>query len=660
MQGAKLMATLRPGAAAENLKLSLEQDHCVQLAVLAAILESSDDAIVSKTLAGEILSWSAGATRIFGYRPEEVIGKSITLIIPPELHPQEQQILERLRAGERIDHLETVRVARDGRRIEVSLSVSPVRDAAGSIVGALKVLRNIDAERRAVRLRAQLAAIVESSDDAIISKTLDGTIQSWNAGAARIFGYTAAEAVGQPIWLIVPPELQAQEHEILRKIGDGERLEHFDTVRLTRDGRRIPISLTVSPVRDARGMIIGASKIARDISDRKHAEQMLRASEEALREADRRKNEFLALLAHELRNPLAPIRYALATVSKLGQGSAQQQRAEEVIERQVAHMSRLLDDLLDVARITHGTLSIKKAPTELTAVLGSAIEAARPVLDRKRHLLTLDLPGQAVRLEADAVRLAQVFSNLLVNAAKYTDAGGRIELRARQENEELVLSVRDNGIGIAADMLPRLFTLFSQVSGALGRSEGGLGVGLALVRGIVTLHGGHVEVHSEGLGRGSEFVVRLPVIAPVPASESRVRQDADTGAGLKVLVVDDNQDAADSCAMFLGLAGHDVQTAYTGSKALQFARTFHPDVVLLDIGLPDVDGYQLAQEMQRTLAGKKMVLIAISGWGQEEDKRRAYAAGFEHHLTKPIAAEVVESLLRRVGQELRSAPECPA
>ena len=654
MQGAKLMATLRPGAA-EPVKRSLEPDHSVELAVLAAILESSDDAIVGKTLAGEILSWSAGATRIFGYRPEEVIGKSITIIIPPELHPQEHQILERLQRGERIDHLETVRVARDGRRIEVSLSVSPVRDAGGRIVGALKVLRNIDAERRAARLRAQLAAIVESSDDAIISKTLDGTIQSWNAGAARIFGYTAQQAVGQPILLIVPPELQAQEREILRKIGNGERLEHFDTVRITRDGRRIPISLTVSPVRDARGIIIGASKIARDISDRKHAEQLLRTSEEALRGADRRKNEFLALLAHELRNPLAPIRYALATVRKLGQGTEQQRRAEEIIERQVAHMSRLLDDLLDVARITHGTLSIKKAPTELTAVLGSAIEAARPVLDRKRHVLTLDLPAQAVRLEADTVRLAQVFSNLLINAGKYTDAGGRIELRARQENQELVVSVRDNGIGIAADMLPRLFTLFSQAHAALARSEGGLGVGLALVRGIVTLHGGHVEVHSEGLGHGSEFVVRMPIVAPVPASEGRVRQHEDAGAGLKVLVVDDNQDAADSCAMFLGLAGHEVQTAYTGSEALQLARTFHPDVVLLDIGLPDVDGYQLAQQMQQAAAARKIVLIAISGWGQEEDKRRAYAAGFEHHLTKPIAAEIVEALLRRVGQELRSA-----
>ena len=356
------------------------QDETLQRSLLAAILESADDAIVHKTLQGQILSWSAGAERIFGYRAEEAIGRPITLIIPPELHAQEQLILAKVQRGERIDHLETIRVGKDGRRMEVSLSVSPVRDSAGSIVGALKVLRPIEAERGAARLRAQLAAIVECSDDAIVSKTLDGIIQSWNGGASRIFGYSAEEAVGKPILLIVPPELHAQEQQILRRLGNGERIEHFDTIRLTKDGRRIPISLSVSPLRDARGVIIGAAKIARDISERKRAELALRATEERLRQADRRKDEFLALLAHELRNPLAPIRYALATVKKLGHSCEQQQRAEEVIERQVAHMSRLLDDLLDASRITRGTLGLKKGRTELTTVLGTAIEAARPIL----------------------------------------------------------------------------------------------------------------------------------------------------------------------------------------------------------------------------------------------------------------------------------------
>jgi PAS domain S-box-containing protein len=510
------------------------------------------------------------------------------------------------------------------------------------------VLVSGDAEELDYPIQALLAAIVESSDDAIVSKTLDGRIRSWNAGAMRLFGYTAEEVIGKPITIIIPPELHEEEHHILAKLQRGERIDHFETTRVSRDGRRIPISLSVSPVRDSRGVVVGASKVARDISDRKRAEQALRESEQALREADRRKDEFLALLAHELRNPLAPIRYALATTRKAGRTLEQQKRAEEVIERQVAHMSRLLDDLLDVSRITHGTLELKKSRTELTLVLGAAIEAARPILDSKHHTLSLDLPKQTVRLEADPVRLAQVFSNLLINAAKYTDAGGSIELRATREASGVVVAVRDNGMGISADMMPRLFTLFSQAHTALGRSEGGLGVGLALARGLVALHGGRVEVRSDGPGRGSEFIVRLPV--GVPAWEvSQVEVSADRPAadvGLRILVVDDSRDAADTCATVLELSGHEVQTAYDGRRALELAGTFRPHALVLDIGLPDVNGYELARSIRAAPWGGGMVLIAVTGWGQGEDRRRALEAGFDHHLTKPIAAETLESLLQ--------------
>jgi PAS domain S-box-containing protein len=510
------------------------------------------------------------------------------------------------------------------------------------------VLVSGDAEEPDYPIQALLAAIVECSDDAIVSKTLDGRIRSWNAGAMRLFGYTAEEVIGKPITIIIPPELHEEEHRILEKLQRGERIDHFETTRVTRDGRRIPISLSVSPIRDSRGVVIGASKVARDISERKRAEQILRESERALREADRRKNEFLALLAHELRNPLAPIRYALATSRKAGRTLEQRTRAEEVIERQVAHMSRLLDDLLDVSRITHGTLELRKSRTELTLVLAAAIEAARPILDSKHHTLSLDLPEQTVRLEADPVRLAQVFSNLLINAAKYTDAGGSIELRATREVSAVVVAVRDNGMGISADMMPRLFTFFSQAHTALGRSEGGLGVGLALARGLVALHGGRVEARSDGPGRGSEFIVRLPV--SVAASEvSQVEVSADdpaADAGLKILVVDDSRDAADTCATVLELSGHEVQTAYNGRRALELARTFRPHALLLDIGLPDVNGYELARAIRAAPWGGGMVLIAVTGWGQGEDRRRALEAGFDHHLTKPIAAETLESLLQ--------------
>jgi PAS domain S-box-containing protein len=496
--------------------------------------------------------------------------------------------------------------------------------------------------------RALLAAIVDSSDDAIVSKTLEGRILSWNRGATRIFGYEPHEVIGKPITIIVPLELHAEEQQILEKLGRGERIDHFDTVRVTKDGRRIAISLTVSPIRAADGTVIGASKVARDISERKLVEQRLQQSEEALRLADRRKDEFLALLAHELRNPLAPIRYAVAANKKPGRTPEQRKQAEEIIERQVTHMSRLLDDLLDVSRVTRGTLELKKTRTELTSIIGAAIETALPMLDAKHHNLTLDLPTQPVQLEADSVRLAQVFSNLLINAAKYTDPGGQIQLRARQEPGAVVISIGDNGIGISAELLSSVFTMFFRSHQALGRAEGGLGVGLSLVRGLVTLHGGSVQARSEGVGRGSEFTVRLPTVAPLPEclDVETETECPSVGVGLKILVVDDNRDAADTCAMLLEASGHHVQTAYTGRQALELARTFRPHALLLDIGLPDIDGYKLAQQIRAAPWGHSAVLIAVTGWGQEQDRLRAVEAGFDQHLVKPICAEMVESLLQ--------------
>ena len=491
---------------------------------------------------------------------------------------------------------------------------------------------------------ALLAAIVESSDDAIVSKTLEGRILSWNAGATRIFGYEAAEVIGKPITIIIPPELYDEERQILEQVGSGRRIEHFDTVRVAKDGRRIDISLAVSPIRDARGVIIGASKVARDVTDRKRAEQ-------ALRDANRRKDEFLAVLAHELRNPLAPIRYALAAAKLPGRSAEQRKRAEEVVERQVTHMSRLLDDLLDVSRVTRGTLVLKKSRTELTSVIGVAIETARPLIDAKHHRLSLELPAQPVQLEADAVRLSQVFANLLINAAKYTDPGGDIRVRATQQANEVLVTVRDNGIGIPQEVMPRLFTLFSQADPTGGRTQEGLGVGLALVRGLIALHGGTVTVRSEGVGRGSEFTVRLPVrIAATDIADDEVdADDALSGAPFKILVVDDSRDAADTCATLLELSGHRVQKAYSGRRALEVGGTFHPQVLLVDIGLPDIDGYELARRIRAAPWGRNILLIAVTGWGQEDDRRRALDAGFDHHLTKPAAAETLEALLRAHG-----------
>jgi signal transduction histidine kinase/ActR/RegA family two-component response regulator len=382
-------------------------------------------------------------------------------------------------------------------------------------------------------------------------------------------------------------------------------------------------------------------------------EQTLRESERALREADQRKDEFLALLAHELRNPLAPIRYALSAARKAGCTAKQTLRAEEIIDRQISHMSRLLDDLLDVSRITRGTLELKKCQTGLTPVLDAAIEAARPILETKRHTLALQLPAEPVLIEADPVRLAQVFSNLLINAGKYTDAGGRIELSVEPAIREILVRVRDNGIGISGEMMTRLFTMFSQAEGALARAEGGLGIGLALARGLVELHGGTIVANSAGSNRGSEFIVRLPL------SDNSTHRDAGRRdaaplqrSSLRVLVADDNRDSAASCGAFLELCGHHVRTAYSGQDALAVADDFRPDVMLLDIGMPGMDGYEVARRARGTSWGEHTTLIAVTGWGQERDRQRAVAAGFDHHLTKPVDPSALEPLLQQLAQRV--------
>jgi len=666
-------------------------DNVVRLAWLAAIVDSSDDAIVSKNLDGRILSWNAGATRIFGYRPDEVIGKPVTIIIPPELYGEEQEILRKLRRGESIDHFDTTRIAKDGRKVHVSLTVSPVRDSQGTIIGASKVARDISERKRAEasllqseqRLAAEaegLAALNMRSARLWQSRSLREGVAEMLATAIELLGADACcvqlrNASGEFLPVVqqglgdcnaaVPDP--TGPHEVV--ISDAELDGPHETLRrwACAAGYRALVSV---PMIEADGTILGAiSTLSRsphppadqqlrrltlylrqatDFVRREQLEQGLRHSEEALREADQRKDEFLALLAHELRNPLAPIRYALAAGKKPGRSPDQRQRTEEIIERQVEHMSRLLDDLLDISRITHGSLALKKTHTELTSMIGAAIETARPTLDAKKHVLSLDLPKEPVRLDADAVRLAQAFSNLLINAAKYTDAGGRIELQAVREGDEAVISIRDNGIGIAADMMPRLFKLFSQAHAPHARAEGGLGVGLALVRGLVTLHGGTVAAKSEGPGRGTEFVVRLPIGIPIeePAGAESAAGAASVGSGMRILVVDDNRDAADTCAMVLELSGHRVQTAYTAGAALARGATFSPDALVLDIGLPDLDGYQLAQQVRASAWGRNAILIAVTGWGQEEDRLRALTSGFDHHLTKPIAAEELEALLQ--------------
>jgi two-component system, sensor histidine kinase len=374
----------------------------------------------------------------------------------------------------------------------------------------------------------------------------------------------------------------------------------------------------------------------------------VQAGNRALREADRRKDEFLATLAHELRNPLAPIRHATQILNSEEADERQRRWAREIIARQVQRMALLLDDLLDVSRITQGRFELRREPVDLAMVVNSAVEVARPLLEAKRHLLEIDLPAQPMRIEADPLRLSQALSNLLTNAAKYTDPEGRITLRAAAGHDEITIEIEDNGIGLTREALAQLFQPFTQIKASESRSEGGLGIGLALVKGLIELHNGTVEGSSAGLGHGTKFTIRLPATATSNPPVSKPRSEAQPvtrGRLRKVLVVDDNRDAAETLAAVLRMSGHTVSVAYDARDALRVAAREQPEVCILDIGLPEMSGYELARRIRQESWGEIALLIALTGWGQPADKQRALVAGFDRHLTKPVHPDEVERLL---------------
>jgi signal transduction histidine kinase/ActR/RegA family two-component response regulator len=397
-----------------------------------------------------------------------------------------------------------------------------------------------------------------------------------------------------------------------------------------------------------------------DASDLQLAEEVARRASIALenarlyrelQEADRRKDEFLAMLGHELRNPLAPISNALELLKRHSLSAAELGSLQRLMDRQVRQLVRLVDDLLDVSRITRGKIKLEREPVEIAKVIQAAVETSRPLIDARGHVLEVTVPDEPLRVLGDASRLAQVISNLLNNAAKYTEPGGRISLSAAQEEEkDLVIRVRDTGIGIPASMRSKIFDLFTQVESSLDRSQGGLGIGLTLVKQLVDKHGGSVQATSAGEGQGSEFIIRLPLLPSVPPSEPRPAPGAaDKGRAYRVLVVDDNVDSADTLALLLQLSGHEVATAYRGEAALDLAVERKPQVVFLDIGLPGMDGYEVARRLRAMPFAKGMTLVAMTGYGQDNDRRRSAEAGFDLHLVKPVDLTDLEALLRGVG-----------
>jgi PAS domain S-box-containing protein len=485
---------------------------------------------------------------------------------------------------------------------------------------------------------ALIASIVENSDDAIISKTLDGVISSWNPAAERMFGYTAEEAIGQPITMIIPEDRRDEEQQIIGAIRRGERVDHMEVVRVGKDGRQIELSLTVSPIRDDAGQIVGASKIARDISERRRVIA-------ALRDADRRKDEFLATLAHELRNPLAPISSAIEILKVARDDPETSANALAIMDRQVSQMVRLVDDLLDVARISTGKVEIRKRRIDLAAAVKNAIETSLPLIDRAGQTLRVQEPPEPIYVDGDKTRLAQVFANLLNNSSKYSDRGQAIELRISKRDGLAVVTIKDSGIGIPAEALPRVFDMFSQADRSIGRSQGGLGIGLFLVRRVVDMHGGAVEARSDGPGCGSEFTVRLPTVESKEIETSADEDTAIPAAKKRVLVVDDNEDGAEALATHLRIKGHDVRAAFDGAEAVAAAEAFRPDVMFIDLGMPTLDGHEAAKQIRSRPWGRKVLLVALTGWGQTEDRKRSHQAGFDHHIVKPADPEVIARLI---------------
>lgn len=744
---------------------------------LAAIIESSEDAIISKNLMGIIKSWNAGAERLFGYTASEMIGQPVTILIPPDRQVEETQILERIRKGERVPAYDTVRLAKDGSRLHISLSVSPIKDRDGHIIGASKVARNISerikSEAELRRSEGRLRRLASAGIIGVIRWNLEtNLIVEANDEFLRMTGYDHSDiAAGRLNFrTMTPPEWTsrneigihdlrtkgvggAYEKEYYRKDGSrvpiiiaGVRFEDSSNegmsfvlditdrkqsdrilARMTADSERrrrlyetihastpdfiyvfgldhrftyanhalltmwrktwdeaigknclelgypewhaamhdreidhvistkTPIRGEVAfsgahgvrqydyifaPVIGVDGEVEAIAGTTRDITERIQAEEELIA-------IDRKKDEFIALLAHELRNPLAPLRNGLQILKMPQIDPDISTQARNMMDRQLAHMIRLIDDLLDIARINQNKMELRKAQTALADIISSAVETARPAIDNAGHTLTISLPDESIILDADLVRLAQVFSNLLMNSAKYTERGGHIWLTAERHRGEVNIKVRDTGIGIPAYALPKIFDMFSQVDRSIERSTGGLGIGLALVKGLVEMHGGKVQAESLGQGMGSTFTVILPVV--ITESNQAVDQNHSSqgkdATRRRILVVDDNQDAASSMALMLELMNNEVQTAHDGLAALEIAEQFQPQLILMDIGMPRLNGYETTRRLRQLPWGKAIIIIALTGWGQEEDKVKTREAGCNGHIVKPVSLPELEKLL---------------
>jgi PAS domain S-box-containing protein len=643
---------------------------------LRVTLASIGDAVISTDGEGRVTFMNGVAESLTGWREVEALRQPLSEVFHI-INEQSRQLVdnpvEKVLQEGRVVGLanHTILIAKDGTERPIDDSAAPIRDDDGQIIGVVLVFHDIAGRTQAEQARAHLAAIVESSDDAIISKNLYSIITSWNKGAEKLFGYTATEAIGQSITMLMPPQYVNEEPQILEKIRRGEIIDHYETVRQRKDGTTLDISLTVSPIRDEAGNIIGASKIARDITGQKRAqaerEQLLASEQEARRQseaANRMKDEFLATVSHELRTPLNAM---LGWSRLLSGGSLDHETAArglKSIEQNAKAQSQLIEDLLDVSRIISGKFRLKAQPLEIALVIEAAIDSVRPTADAKGVRLQVVLDPDAGPVSGDAGRLQQVVWNLLANAIKFTPKEGRVQVRLTQINSHIELEVSDTGQGIACEFLPYVFDRFRQADGSISRPHGGLGLGLAIVRHIVELHGGSVIADSPGKDQGATFTIRLPLMVAHTKARSEGRahprvddevalhfQSSRTLDGVKILIVDDEPESLLLLSTMLTQSGAYIKTAASAEEGFTQVKEWKPDVIVSDIGLPGEDGYSFMKRVKTWTrqAGVWIPAVALTAYARTEDRMKALASGYQIHVPKPVEpAELITVLVSLV------------
>ena len=598
--------------------------------------------------AGRILSWNAGAERIKGYAPEDILGRHFSVFYTPDAVQRgwpEEELRLATREGRFED--EGWRLRKDGTRFWANVVITALRDVDGKLLGFSKITRDLTERRmheEALRqAEERFRLLVEHVVDyAIYMLDPEGMITSWNAGAERITGYMRDEVRGRHFSCFYTDEdIEAgrpwEELATARREGRAED----ESWRVRKDGRRFWARVVVTAVHDAEGRLRGFAKVTQDLSERRHLQDLEKAA--------RNVNEFIATLAHELRNPLAPIRNAVEVMAKLAPGDPAHAALRDTIDRQSGQMARIVDDMIDISRITRGGLSMSRAPVDLTEALRRALETAAPLVEAGQHRLEVDLAPEPLMVEGDVYRLTQLIANLLNNAARYTPPGGSIWVSARREDGAALVQVRDNGRGIEPDMLERIFDMFVQGRSPIERVGSGLGVGLALARRIAELHHGSLCAHSGGENRGAQFTLRIPLLAAARATQPSPAEAPAPVVPKRVLIVDDNVDAATTLELLLRSLGHQTRAVHDGAQALRVATEFRPEIVLLDIGMPGLNGYDVARRLRELERGRALRIVAVTGWDQEADRARAHESGFDLHLVKPVDPEILTRLLSGGG-----------